>query len=39
MNFKVMPELEWAAGYPMALAMMVAAAGGTYMFFKIKRWL
>jgi len=39
MNFKVMPELEWAAGYPMALALMVAAAGGTYAFFKIRRWL
>ncbi|MCA3668534.1 MAG: magnesium transporter, partial [Methylobacterium sp.] len=39
MNFKVMPELEWAAGYPMALALMVAAAGGTYAFFKAKRWL
>lgn len=39
MNFKAMPELEWAAGYPMALALMVAAAVGTYTFFKLKRWL
>jgi magnesium transporter len=39
MNFKVMPELEWVHGYPMALVMMVAAAVGPYMFFKWKKWL
>ena len=26
MNFKIMPELEWAHGYPMALVMMLFAA-------------
>ncbi len=26
MNFKVMPELEWVHGYPMALVMMLIAA-------------
>ena len=39
MNFKVMPELEWVHGYPMALIMMLLAAAGPYMFFKWKKWL
>jgi magnesium transporter len=39
MNFKVMPELEWQHGYPMALIMMLCAAVGPYMFFKWKKWL
>lgn len=39
MNFKMMPELEWAFGYPMALGMMLVAAVLPYMFFKWKRWL
>ncbi|ABE38508.1 magnesium transporter CorA family protein [Rhodopseudomonas pseudopalustris] len=39
MNFKFMPELEWAHGYTMALGMMLAAAVVPYMFFKWKKWL
>ncbi|QWG12010.1 magnesium transporter CorA family protein [Bradyrhizobium sediminis] len=39
MNFKMMPELEWVHGYPMALAMMLLAAVGPYFFFKWKKWL
>ena len=39
MNFKMMPELEWTHGYPMALIMMLFAAAGPYMFFKWKKWL
>jgi magnesium transporter len=39
MNFKIMPELEWQHGYPMALLMMLCAAVGPYMFFKWKKWL
>jgi magnesium transporter len=39
MNFANMPELDWRFGYPMALAMMVASAVFTYLFFKWKRWL
>jgi magnesium transporter len=39
MNFKVMPELEWSHGYPMALIMMVAAAILPYYLFKLKKWL
>ncbi|RRJ85062.1 magnesium/cobalt transporter CorA [Aestuariirhabdus litorea] len=39
MNFRVMPELDWAFGYPMALAMMFMSAASTYLFFKVKGWL
>jgi magnesium transporter len=39
MNFKVMPELEWVHGYPMALVMMLMAAVLPYVFFKWKKWL
>jgi magnesium transporter len=39
MNFKMMPELEWPHGYPMAILMMVAAAIGPYFFFRWKKWL
>ncbi len=39
MNFRLMPELEWPWGYPMALAMMVVAAVAPFLFFRWKRWL
>jgi magnesium transporter len=39
MNFKIMPELEWVHGYPMALIMMLFAAVLPYMLFKWKKWL
>jgi magnesium transporter len=39
MNFKLMPELEWEHGYPIALIMMLFAAVGPYVFFKWKKWL
>jgi magnesium transporter len=39
MNFKMMPELEWAHGYPMALVMMLAAAVLPYFLFRWKKWL
>src|SRR6476620_11870845 len=39
MNFKLMPELEWVHGYPMALVMMLAAAVVPYLFFRWKKWL
>jgi magnesium transporter len=39
MNFKLIPELDWAFGYPMALLMMVGAAVLPYYFFKWKKWL
>jgi len=39
MNFRHMPELEWAAGYPLALIVMIIAAIAPYLFFKWKKWL
>ncbi len=39
MNFKIMPELDWHLGYPMAVGMMVLAGALPYMFFKWKKWL
>ncbi|CAL75994.1 putative magnesium/cobalt transport protein [Bradyrhizobium sp. ORS 278] len=39
MNFKNMPELEWAHGYPMALVLMLICAIVPYYIFKLKKWL
>ena len=39
MNFDVMPELHWAQGYPMALAMMVISAILPVLWFKHRGWL
>jgi magnesium transporter len=39
MNFTDMPELHWRFGYPAALALMLAATGSLYLYFKRKDWL
>lgn len=39
MNFKDMPELHWAFGYPFALLLMVSSALIPYFYFKRKGWL
>ena len=39
MNFKVMPELDWHWGYPLAITLMAFAAIVPYMFFHWKKWL
>jgi magnesium transporter len=39
MNFRAMPELEWAHGYSYALVAMLLAAIGPYVYFKWKKWL
>src|ERR1700716_3269896 len=39
MNFRSMPELEWAHGYTYALVAMLLAAVGPYLLFKWKKWL
>lgn len=38
MNFKHMPELEWAYGYPMAICLMILSAIVPYLYFKGKGW-
>jgi magnesium transporter len=39
MNFKHMPELEWAWGYPGALGLMVVVAGGILLWFRRRGWI
>ncbi|KMJ43893.1 magnesium/cobalt transporter CorA [Xenorhabdus khoisanae] len=39
MNFKFMPELNWAFGYPAAIGLMIAAGLAPYLYFKRKNWL
>ncbi|MDH5338487.1 MAG: magnesium transporter CorA, partial [Rubrivivax sp.] len=39
MNFRHMPELEWAAGYPFALALMLASVAAPIVYFSRKGWL
>ena len=39
MNFKHMPELEWAWGYPLVLAIMGISAGGMVWVFRKRKWL
>ncbi|HEY2659239.1 MAG TPA: CorA family divalent cation transporter [Caulobacteraceae bacterium] len=39
MNFRLMPELTWALGYPYALVLMVASAVVPLIWFKAKGWM
>ena len=39
MNFKNMPELNWAYGYHLSILVMVAACVGLYVGFKRSGWL
>ena len=39
MNFKNMPELDWAWGYPYALLMVVITAALPLIWFKWKDWI
>lgn len=39
MNFRFMPELNWTAGYPFAIALMVAVAVAEYVVFRRMGWL
>ena len=39
MNFKFMPELDWSAGYPFALALMVGSALVPMWYFRKRGWL
>ncbi|WP_210543629.1 magnesium/cobalt transporter CorA [Rhodoferax sp. PAMC 29310] len=39
MNFKYMPELDWALGYPYALAVMVSSAVIPMIYFRKRGWL
>ncbi len=39
MNFEHMPELSWAAGYPLALATMATACVSLWLWFRRSGWL
>jgi magnesium transporter len=39
MNFRLMPELTWPLGYPLAMGLMVLSAIVTYLVFRWKKWL
>jgi magnesium transporter len=39
MNFRHMPELNWAWGYPYVLALIVLSAIGPLLWFKRRGWL
>jgi len=39
MNFKYMPELDWAWGYAVVLLLMAAIAGAMVLYFRRKTWL
>jgi len=39
MNFERMPELDWVFGYPMALGIMLLAAGALFVAFRKRDWL
>lgn len=39
MNFKYMPELEWAFGYPSSILLMIVSAIIPFFFFRWKGWL
>ncbi len=39
MNFRFMPELDWAGGYPFALALMVGSALVPMWYFRKRGWL
>ena len=39
MNFVHMPELQWMAGYPMAIGLMIFSSLAFLWYFKRKKWL
>ena len=39
MNFKAMPELDWAWGYPYALGLMALSVAAPFIYFRRKGWL
>ena len=39
MNFRFMPELQWMAGYPFAIGLMIFSSLIFLWYFKRKKWL
>ncbi|MNV98093.1 Magnesium transport protein CorA [compost metagenome] len=38
MNFRVMPELDWAYGYPVILLLMLVLGTGMFRWFRRSGW-
>ncbi|MCW4026371.1 MAG: magnesium and cobalt transport protein CorA, partial [Candidatus Bathyarchaeota archaeon] len=38
MNFRIMPEIPWAYGYPFALGLMVFSVVAMWVYFKKAKW-
>jgi len=38
MNFKHMPELDWALGYPYALGLILLSAVAPIIYFRMRGW-
>jgi magnesium transporter len=39
MNFRLMPELSWSFGYPLAIILMIISGISPYWYFKRRGWL
>jgi magnesium transporter len=39
MNFRFMPEVDWAYGYPFALGLMLMSVAAPFLYFRRKGWL
>ena len=39
MNFRFMPEIDWALGYPFALGLMLMSVAAPFIYFRRKGWL
>ena len=39
MNFRLMPELDWSFGYPLALLVILLSAITPIVWFRLRGWL
>jgi magnesium transporter len=39
MNFRILPELDWSLGYPLALVLMIISAVTPFWYFRRRGWL
>ena len=39
MNFRILPELDWSFGYPLAILLMIASAVTPFWYFRRRGWL
>lgn len=39
MNFRLMPETQWALGYPLAIVLMLIVGSGLFVYFRRRHWI